>query len=361
MDVASASAAAKGEPGDSADALMAKLRDARNSLRAVGHEASAARDGRGARHVVAPPPRAVTGVSAAVGQGARDEASGLGEYGDGHLRGAGGGADALIEKLRDARNSLRAVGGAADSQAHAESALGSMSGIRAVGGSAGGAGWPGGADGASCAASLLELPHHGLSEGGSGLDSTYEYLADAGRHTATSHANVEEEEEEDEDDDDDDDDDEWSTPIPEGARPTAQTSTPHNYAKTSRHSAAGAAAARGLAEAASGGQRLDLTGDGQRETVGYDTNGDGRVDALDTNGDGRIDARIVHSAAGGRGAPQQHRRVPSGRHPGGHDVDDDDDDDDDGIEFVEVGEQIDVTFELPGPSTPPPPSPDSSR
>ena len=42
---------------------------------------------------------------------------------------------------------------------------------------------------------------------------------------------------------------------------------------------------------------LDLTGDGQRESVGYDTTGDGLVDALDTNGDGSIDARIVHLPA----------------------------------------------------------------
>ena len=41
---------------------------------------------------------------------------------------------------------------------------------------------------------------------------------------------------------------------------------------------------------------LDLTGDGQRESVGYDTTGDGRVDALDTNGDGALDARIVAAA-----------------------------------------------------------------
>ena len=40
---------------------------------------------------------------------------------------------------------------------------------------------------------------------------------------------------------------------------------------------------------------LDLTGDGQRESVGYDTTGDGRVDALDTNGDGALDARIVRN------------------------------------------------------------------
>ena len=34
-----------------------------------------------------------------------------------------------------------------------------------------------------------------------------------------------------------------------------------------------------------GGTRIDLNGDGYRETVGYDTTGDGRVDALDTAGD----------------------------------------------------------------------------
>ena len=41
------------------------------------------------------------------------------------------------------------------------------------------------------------------------------------------------------------------------------------------------------------GKRIDLNGDGYRETVGYDTTGDGRVDALDTAGDGRIDAFVV--------------------------------------------------------------------
>ena len=30
--------------------------------------------------------------------------------------------------------------------------------------------------------------------------------------------------------------------------------------------------------------RMDLTGDGKKETVGYDTDGDGLVDALDTDG-----------------------------------------------------------------------------
>ena len=69
-----------------------------------------------------------------------------------------------------------------------------------------------------------------------------------------------------------------------------------------------------------GGKRLDLTGDGHRETVGYDTTGNGRVDALDTNGDGRIDARIVPvrgaAAAGGRDAPQHHR-APGASLPAG--------------------------------------------
>ena len=62
--------------------------------------------------------------------------------------------------------------------------------------------------------------------------------------------------------------------------------------------------AGGTTTTASGGggglvSELDLTGDGQRESVGYDTTGDGHVDALDTNGDGRIDARIVHLPAAG--------------------------------------------------------------
>ena len=43
---------------------------------------------------------------------------------------------------------------------------------------------------------------------------------------------------------------------------------------------------------------VDLTGDGQSESVGYDTTGDGNVDALDTNGDGSIDARIVRLGGG---------------------------------------------------------------
>ena len=41
------------------------------------------------------------------------------------------------------------------------------------------------------------------------------------------------------------------------------------------------------------GTRLDMTGDGHHESVGYDTTGDGRIDALDTVGDSRVDARIV--------------------------------------------------------------------
>lgn len=43
------------------------------------------------------------------------------------------------------------------------------------------------------------------------------------------------------------------------------------------------------------GRPLDLSGDGQADAVGYDTNGDGRVDALDTNGDGKIDSKIMVS------------------------------------------------------------------
>ena len=49
------------------------------------------------------------------------------------------------------------------------------------------------------------------------------------------------------------------------------------------------------------GVPLDLTGDGQRESVGYDTTGDGRVDALDTNGDGALDAHILRDV--GAAAP----------------------------------------------------------
>jgi hypothetical protein len=41
------------------------------------------------------------------------------------------------------------------------------------------------------------------------------------------------------------------------------------------------------------GRPLDLSGDGLADAVGYDTNGDGRVDALDTNGDGKIDSKIM--------------------------------------------------------------------
>ena len=37
---------------------------------------------------------------------------------------------------------------------------------------------------------------------------------------------------------------------------------------------------------------FDLTGDGVAETTGYDTVGDGKVDALDTSGDGRIDTKL---------------------------------------------------------------------
>ena len=55
------------------------------------------------------------------------------------------------------------------------------------------------------------------------------------------------------------------------------------------------------------GKRIDLNGDGYRETVGYDTTGDGRVDALDTAGDGRIDAYIVRN--GGRQQRQHSRSV----------------------------------------------------
>jgi hypothetical protein len=46
------------------------------------------------------------------------------------------------------------------------------------------------------------------------------------------------------------------------------------------------------------GRPLDLSGDGQADAVGYDTNGDGRVDALDTNGDGKIDSKIMVSLRG---------------------------------------------------------------
>ena len=45
------------------------------------------------------------------------------------------------------------------------------------------------------------------------------------------------------------------------------------------------------------GRPLDLSGDGLADAVGYDTNGDGRVDALDTNGDGKIDSKIMVGVA----------------------------------------------------------------
>eukprot|EP01043_Picozoa_sp_COSAG02_P024765 COSAG02_NODE_1366_length_13032_cov_721.428207_7_plen_229_part_00 len=38
--------------------------------------------------------------------------------------------------------------------------------------------------------------------------------------------------------------------------------------------------------------KMDMTGDGVAEATGFDTNGDGIVDAFDTNGDGRIDKYI---------------------------------------------------------------------
>eukprot|EP01047_Picozoa_sp_COSAG01_P106529 COSAG01_NODE_35633_length_529_cov_0.779070_1_plen_59_part_00 len=38
---------------------------------------------------------------------------------------------------------------------------------------------------------------------------------------------------------------------------------------------------------------MDLSGDGQPDAMGYDTTGDGRIDALDTNGDGQIDSKIL--------------------------------------------------------------------
>jgi hypothetical protein len=36
---------------------------------------------------------------------------------------------------------------------------------------------------------------------------------------------------------------------------------------------------------------VDTVGDGIANATGYDTNGDGHIDALDTTGDGRIDMR----------------------------------------------------------------------
>ena len=49
------------------------------------------------------------------------------------------------------------------------------------------------------------------------------------------------------------------------------------------------------------GVPMDLTGNGQRESLGFDTTGDGRVDAVDTNGDGDVDSRIVRDGGGGGG------------------------------------------------------------
>ena len=46
--------------------------------------------------------------------------------------------------------------------------------------------------------------------------------------------------------------------------------------------------------------------------MGYDTTGDGRVDALDTNGDGRTDARIVRGAAAAGGAAPAHAHAHEG-------------------------------------------------
>jgi hypothetical protein len=45
------------------------------------------------------------------------------------------------------------------------------------------------------------------------------------------------------------------------------------------------------------GVRVDTTGDGLTDAIGYDTTGDGFVDALDTSGDGRIDTAIVSKPA----------------------------------------------------------------
>ena len=61
----------------------------------------------------------------------------------------------------------------------------------------------------------------------------------------------------------------------------------------------GAGELHGLIAAASAeastGTPIDLTGDGVAESRGYDTTGDGKLDALDTNGDGALDARIVRA------------------------------------------------------------------
>ena len=42
--------------------------------------------------------------------------------------------------------------------------------------------------------------------------------------------------------------------------------------------------------------KLDLDGDGEVDVVGYDTTGDGVIDALDTNLDGRVDTDIIEEA-----------------------------------------------------------------
>ena len=38
----------------------------------------------------------------------------------------------------------------------------------------------------------------------------------------------------------------------------------------------------------------DLTGDGLANAIGYDTTGDGQIDALDMNGKGYINAKIIN-------------------------------------------------------------------